>query len=52
MNSHVNKKSGSVSLTDWLKSSYCCSKGITKATVADVIRNAIENSPKLKMVEK
>jgi hypothetical protein len=46
-----NASKGAKLLEDWLKSSYCSSKGITKETVAEVIKNAIENPPKLNLIE-
>lgn len=46
-----NASKGVKSLEDWLRSSYCLSKGITKYTVSEVIKKAIENPPKLNTKE-
>ncbi len=43
-----NASKGAKSLEIWLESKYCKDKGITKDTVALVVRKAIENKPKLK----
>lgn len=42
-----NASKGAKLLEDWLKSTYCKSKGISKETVAEVIKNAINKPPKL-----
>ena len=44
-----NASKGAKLLEDWLNSSYCSSKGITRKTVAIVIKNALINPPKLKI---
>lgn len=46
-----NASKGAKLLEDWLNSSYCNSKEITKKTVAKVIQNAIANPPTLKKEE-
>ena len=43
-----NASKGAKLLEDWHKSSYCNFKEITKETVAEVVKNAITNAPKLK----
>ncbi|NJB36620.1 HNH endonuclease [Croceivirga sp. JEA036] len=43
-----NASKGCKSLEDWLKSKYCKDKGITKDTVAFVVKEAIKNKPELK----
>lgn len=43
-----NASKGAKLLEIWLESKYCKDKGITKDTVALVVRKAIENKPKLK----
>ncbi len=42
-----NASKGSKLLEDWLQSVYCKSKGIADNTVAEVVKNAIVNPPKL-----
>jgi len=42
-----NASKGSKLLKDWLQGDYCKKKGITEETVADVVKNAIINPPKL-----
>lgn len=42
-----NVSKGSKLLGDWLNSEYCQLKGITPNSVAEVVRNAILNPPKL-----
>ncbi len=42
-----NASKGAKLLNDWLKSSYCKSKGISDKTVADVVKKAIHDPPKL-----
>jgi len=42
-----NASKGAKILEDWLKSDYCKRKGITKDSVAPVIKEAIRNPPKL-----
>lgn len=44
-----NSSKGAKSLKDWLRSGYCIRKGITKDSVAPVIKEAILNPPKLGM---
>jgi hypothetical protein len=39
-----NASKGSKLLKDWLLSNYCISKGITPATVAQVVRNVISKT--------
>ena len=36
-----NSSKGTKSLRDWLASDYCKRKGVTEATVAQVVRNAL-----------
>jgi hypothetical protein len=36
-----NSSKGTKKLSDWLKSNYCKERGITKNTVAEVVRNAL-----------
>ena len=36
-----NASKGSKNLSDWLNSDYCKKKGITKDSVAEVVRNAL-----------
>lgn len=43
-----NASKGAKSLEIWLESKYCKDKGITKSTVARVVKEAIENTPELK----
>ena len=43
-----NASKGAKLLELWLESTYCKNKGITKETVALVVKEAIENRPKLK----
>lgn len=38
-----NSSKGAKRLNDWLKSSYCRRRGITKGTVAEVVKNALES---------
>lgn len=42
-----NASKGAKLLEDWLNSNYCTNKGITKDTVAYVVKKAIENPPTL-----
>ena len=42
-----NASKGAKLLEDWLKSDYCKKKSITIDSVAEVVREAIENPPKL-----
>ena len=42
-----NTSKGSKLLEDWLNSEYCQNKGITPNSVAEVVKNAILNSPGL-----
>ncbi|PQJ74435.1 HNH endonuclease [Polaribacter gangjinensis] len=46
-----NASKGAKLLEDWLKSAYCNSKSISKETVSQVIKNALENPPKLTLKE-
>ena len=43
-----NASKGAKLLEIWLESKYCKDKGITKDTVTLVVKEAIENKPKLK----
>ncbi|WP_425076892.1 HNH endonuclease [Psychroserpens sp. S379A] len=43
-----NASKGAKLLEIWLESKYCKDKGITKDTVALVVKEAIENKPKLR----
>jgi len=43
-----NASKGAKLLDNWLNSSYCSTKGIKEKTVAEVVKNAIINPPKLK----
>lgn len=45
-----NASKGSKDLDHWLGSPYCKKKGITSETVADVVKQALENPPKLEDV--
>ena len=42
-----NASKGAKLLEDWLQSMYCKSKGISKVTVAQVVKNALINPPTL-----
>jgi len=42
-----NASKGAKLLEDWLDGQYCKSKGITKETVAEVVKKAIMNPPSL-----
>lgn len=42
-----NASKGSKLLRDWLNSEYCLRKGISAESVAEVVRRAISNPPKL-----
>jgi len=42
-----NASKGTKLLKDWLQSDYCKKKGITTETVADVVKKAMINPPKL-----
>lgn len=42
-----NASKGSKLLEDWLKSDYCNRNGITAKTVAQVVKNAISNPPRM-----
>ena len=44
-----NASKGAKLLKTWLESKYCKDKGITKDTVALVVKKAIRNEPKLKL---
>lgn len=41
-----NSSKGTKKLADWLESDYCKKHGITKDTVADVVKNALVSEPK------
>src|SRR6202030_4548670 len=41
-----NSSKGTKDLAVWLQSTYCKTKGITKETVAEVVRRALLNPPK------
>lgn len=43
-----NTSKSAKKLEDWLNSNYCHIKGITSQNVADVVKDAIKNPPKLK----
>lgn len=43
-----NASKGAKLLETWLESKYCKDKGITKDTVARVVKEAIENKPEMK----
>ena len=43
-----NASKGAKLLEDWFKGKYCNTKRITNSTVAEVIKKAIKNPPKLK----
>lgn len=43
-----NASKGAKRIEDWLESEYCITKGITIKTVADVVKNAIQNPPEFK----
>ncbi|MEA3428868.1 MAG: HNH endonuclease, partial [Thermodesulfobacteriota bacterium] len=45
-----NASKGSKDLSEWLESSYCKKKGISAETVADIVKKALENPPKLEDV--
>ena len=42
-----NASKGTKRLEDWLETPYCKNKGITSETVADVVKRALINPPKL-----
>jgi hypothetical protein len=42
-----NSSKGTKDLTDWLESDYCEKKSITAETIADVVKMAFRNPPKL-----
>lgn len=42
-----NASKGSKKLSDWLESDYCRKRGITKDTVAEVVRRALAYPPKI-----
>jgi len=42
-----NASKGTKDLIKWLESSYCKKKGISVETVADVVKQALKNPPKL-----
>ena len=42
-----NSSKGAKLLEDWLNSKYCLERNITKYSVAEVIKNALKNPPKL-----
>lgn len=42
-----NASKGAKLLEIWLKSKYCIDKGITKDNVAQVVKEALDNKPKL-----
>lgn len=39
-----NSSKGAKSLSDWIQSSYCKDRGINKATVAEVVKNALQRA--------
>ena len=41
-----NASKGAKELTDWLQSKYCMRRGITKESVAEVVRRALAYPPK------
>jgi len=43
-----NASKGTKLLSDWLQSNYCKRNNITEQTVAQVVKDAIKNPPKLK----
>ena len=43
-----NASKGAKLLEDWLKSDYCIKNEITEGTVAQIVKEAIKNPPKLK----
>ena len=49
--SSCNASKGAKFLEDWLKSNYCLSKKINDKTVAEVVKKAILNPPKLKTID-
>jgi Cu/Ag efflux pump CusA len=42
-----NARKGAKLLEIWLESKYCNDKGITKDNVAQVVKEALDNQPKL-----
>ena len=42
-----NSSKGTKKLADWLQSDYCKKRGITKDTVAEVVRRALVSAPGL-----
>lgn len=45
--SSCNASKGAKDLAEWLDSSYCERKGITRDSVADVVKRALVNPPKI-----
>ena len=45
-----NASKGTKDLSDWLESTYCKKKGISAETVADVVKKALINPPRLEDV--
>ncbi len=45
-----NASKGTKDLTDWLEAPYCKKKGISVETVADIVKEALINPPKLEDV--
>lgn len=43
-----NASKGTKKLDDWFKSAYCEKKNITSENVADIVKKALRNPPKLK----
>lgn len=43
-----NASKGTKTLSDWLESDYCRQRGITRATVADVVKKALARPPALR----
>jgi len=42
-----NASKGTKKLSDWLKSDYCKKRGITRDTVAEVVKKALASHPSL-----
>ncbi len=42
-----NASKGAKLLEDWLNGKYCKTKGISKETVAQIVKNALDNPPRL-----
>jgi transcription initiation factor TFIIIB Brf1 subunit/transcription initiation factor TFIIB len=49
--SSCNASKGSKLLSDWLDSKYCKTKGITSSSVAQVVKDALINSPSIDFEE-